>query len=111
MEAEAPRVACLLPIGFVILPLSAGWLERPYPPDYPEKDGMEVHAFLRVAFQADAWKQVWAEAGRITYKASQDRASIEIECLNPDQRLRFRADKGTKVAISGNSIHLPDGLR
>jgi hypothetical protein len=71
---------------------------------------MEVHAFLHVTFQKGAWKQVWAEAGRITYKASQDRAAIEITVPGRDQRLRFRASKGTKVAISGNSIHLPDTL-
>ena len=72
---------------------------------------MEVHAFLKVVFQEGAWKQVWAEAGRITYKAAQDHASLEIVQPDEDQRLRFRAMKGTKVAISGNSIHLPDGLR
>ena len=71
---------------------------------------MEVHAFLHVTFQKGAWKQVWAEAGRITYKATQDRASLEFEVPDRDQRLRFRASKGTKVAISGNSIHLPEGL-
>jgi hypothetical protein len=71
---------------------------------------MEVHAFLRVVFQKDAWKQVWAEAGRITYKATQDRASIEIERPDEEPMLRFRAAKGTRVAITGNSIHLPDGL-
>jgi len=71
---------------------------------------MEVHTFLHVAFQEGAWKQVWAEAGRITYKASQDRASVEIVRPDVDQRLRFRAAKGTKIAISGNSIHLPDNL-
>jgi hypothetical protein len=71
---------------------------------------MEVHAFLHVVFQNGAWKQVWAEAGRITYKATQDHASIEIIRPDLDQRLRFRATKGTKVAISGNSIHLPDSL-
>ena len=72
---------------------------------------MEVHAFLQVVFQEGAWKQVWAEAGRITYKAAQDHASVEIVRQDHDQRLRFRALKGTKIAISGNSIHLPDGFR
>lgn len=72
---------------------------------------MQVLAFLRVVFQEGAWKQVWAEAGRITYKAAQDHASVEIIQRDADQRLRFRATKGTKVAISGNSIHLPDSLR
>lgn len=72
---------------------------------------MQVHSFLQVVFQDGAWKQVWAEAGRITYKASQDHASIEIVRADQEQRLRFRAEKGTKVAISGNSIHLPDSLR
>ena len=71
---------------------------------------MEVHTFLHVVFQEGAWKQVWAEAGRITYKAMQDRASVEIARPGQDQRLRFRAAKGTKIAISGNSIHLPDNL-
>jgi hypothetical protein len=72
---------------------------------------MEVHAFLHVTFQKGAWKQIWAEAGRITYKATQDRAAIEVEVPGRDQRLRFRASKGTKVALSGNSIHLPDNLQ
>ena len=72
---------------------------------------MKVLAFLQVIFQEGAWKQVWAEAGRITYKATQDHASVEIIQRDGDQRLRFRAMKGTKVAISGNSIHLPDSLR
>ena len=72
---------------------------------------MEVHAFHQVVFQEGAWKQVWAEAGRITYKASQDRASVEIVRPDQDQPLRFRAGKGTKIAITGNSVHLPDGLR
>ena len=72
---------------------------------------MQVHTFLQVVFQEGAWKQVWAEAGRITYKATQDRASVEIVSSDQDQRLRFRAEKGTKVAITGNSIHLPDSMR
>ena len=72
---------------------------------------MQVLAFLQVVFQEGAWKQVYAESGRITYKATQDHASVEIVQPNEDQRLRFRAMKGTKVAISGNSIHLPDSLR
>ena len=72
---------------------------------------MQAHTFLQVVFQGGAWKQVWAEAGRITYKAAQDHASVEIVRPDQDQRLRFRAEKGTKIAISGNSIHLPDSLR
>ena len=71
---------------------------------------MEVHAFLHVAFQAGAWKQGWPEAGRITYRATQDRASLEILKPDGDGKLRFRASKGTKVQISGNCIHVPDGL-
>lgn len=71
---------------------------------------MEVYTFLHVVFQDGAWKQVWAESGRITYKAAQDRASLEILREGFDKPLRFRAAKGTKVAISGNSIHLPEGL-
>lgn len=72
---------------------------------------MEVHAFLTVVFQEGAWKQGWAESGRISYKAAQDRASVEIVRPDEENSLRFRADKGTKLAISGSSIHLPDGLR
>jgi hypothetical protein len=72
---------------------------------------MEVHAFLHVVFQAGAWKQGWPESGRITYKATQEHASIDILRPDMDQRLRFRAAKGTKVQISGTSIHLPDTLR
>ena len=72
---------------------------------------MQVHAFDQVVFQEGAWKQVWAEAGRITYKATQEHASIEVVRSDKDQRLRFRASKGTKIAITGNSVHLPDGLR
>ena len=72
---------------------------------------MKVLSFLQVAFQEGAWKQGWAEAGRITYKATQDHASVEITQSEGDNRLRFRAMKGTKVAISGNGIHLPDSLR
>jgi len=68
-------------------------------------------AFLQVVFQEGAWKQLWAEAGRITYKATQDHASVEIVQPQEDSRLRFRAAKGTKVAISGTSIHLPDSVR
>lgn len=71
---------------------------------------MEIHAFVHVVFQDGAWKQVWAEHGRITYKATQDRASVEILRPDQDQRLRFRASKGTRIAISGTSIHLPDNL-
>jgi hypothetical protein len=72
---------------------------------------VQVLAFLQVVFQEGAWKQVYAESGRITYKAIQEHASVEVVRPNEDQRLRFRATKGTKVAISGNSIHLPDSLR
>ena len=72
---------------------------------------MQVYAFHHVAFQEGAWKQGWAEAGRITYKSTQDHASVEVVSLDQDKRLRFRAEKGTKIAITGNSIHLPDGLR
>ena len=72
---------------------------------------MQVLAFLQVVFQDGAWKQVWAEAGRITYKATQDNASVEVIQPDGDQRIRRRATKGTRVAISGNSIHLPDSLR
>ncbi|MGD2121197.1 MAG: hypothetical protein PVJ76_05615 [Gemmatimonadota bacterium] len=72
---------------------------------------MEVHAFLRVAFQEGAWKQHWAEAGRITYKATQDYANVEIVCAEDDQRLGFQFKKGTRIAITGNSIHLPSSVR
>jgi hypothetical protein len=72
---------------------------------------MEVHAFVHVVFQAGAWKQTWPEAGRITYRATQQHAFLEIVKPDSDEKLRFRAPKGTKVQISGNSIHLPDGLR
>jgi hypothetical protein len=72
---------------------------------------MEVHAFLHVVFQPGAWKQGWPESGRITYKATQEHASLEILTPGADQKLRFRAPKGTKVQISGSSIHLPDGMR
>jgi len=72
---------------------------------------MKVLTFQEVLFQEGAWKQVWAEAGRITYKAGQEHASLEIMRSEEDQRLRFRAPKGTKIVISGNSIHLPDSLR
>jgi len=72
---------------------------------------MRVLVFLSVSFQEGAWKQGWPEAGRITYKASQEHASLEIEVPGRDSKLRYRAGKGTKVIISGNSIHLPDSLR
>ena len=72
---------------------------------------MRVVAFLQVVFQEGAWKQVYAESGRITYKAKQDHASVEIVGSDEDQRLRFRAAKGTKVVISGSAVHLPDSLR
>ncbi len=72
---------------------------------------MQVYAFQHVVFQAGAWKQGWAEAGRVTYKATQEHASLDVVCSDQDRGLRFRAAKGTKVAISGNSIHLPDSLR
>jgi len=73
--------------------------------------GVQILAFHQVLFQEGAWKQGWAEAGRITYKAAQDHASVEIIQADGDQRLRFRAMKGTKVVIAGNAIHLPDSLR
>ncbi len=72
---------------------------------------MEVHAFVHVIFQAGAWKQGWPESGRITYKATQEHAALEILKVDAAQKLRFRAAKGAKVLISGNSIHLPDNLR
>jgi len=72
---------------------------------------LDVHSFQRVVFQPGAWKQGWAEAGRITYKASQDHASLEIHTADRDNPLRLRASKGTKVLVSGSSIHLPDGLQ
>jgi hypothetical protein len=72
---------------------------------------MQVYTFQHVVFQAGAWKQAWAEAGRITYKAGQEHASVEIVRADQGQKLRFRVAKGTKVVISGNSIHLPDSLR
>jgi hypothetical protein len=72
---------------------------------------MEVHSFRRVTFQAGAWKQGWAEPGRITYRAAQDHAALDIELLDGEKTLRLRASKGTKVLVSGNGIHLPDGLR
>ena len=71
---------------------------------------MKVHAFLHVVFQEGAWKRYWAEGGRITYVATQERASLEVVCVDQDQRLRFKAAKKTKIPISGNSIHLPDNL-
>jgi hypothetical protein len=64
-----------------------------------------------VTFQEGAWKQVWAEAGRITYKAAQDHAHVEIVCSEENQRLSFQYKKGTRIAISGNSIHLPSSIR
>jgi hypothetical protein len=78
---------------------------------HPKGARVQVLAFLQVIFQEGAWKQGWPEAGRITYKATQDRASVEIVQPNEDHRLRFRVSKGTKVIISGDSIHLPDSLR
>ena len=72
---------------------------------------MEVHSYTQVVFQPGAWKQGWAEAGRITYKASQEQASLEIHGLHLDRPLRLRASKGTKVLVAGTGIHLPDGLR
>ena len=106
-------------------------MEEPLPPPYPhgillsnqwrkrisgwyqprQERKVKVHTFLQVDFQEGAWKQVWAEAGRITYKATQDRASVEIVRAEEDQKLRFRATKGTKIAISGNAIHLPDSMK
>ena len=76
-----------------------------------KENRLEVHSFTRVVFQPGAWKQVWAEAGRITYKAAQEQASLEIQGLHLDRPLRLRASKGTKVLVSGAGIHLPDGLR
>jgi hypothetical protein len=72
---------------------------------------VEVRTFLRVTFQEGAWKQVWAEAGRITYKATQDHANVDIVCSEEDQRLGLQYKKGTRIAISGNSIHLPSSMR
>lgn len=72
---------------------------------------MEVYAFHQVVFQTGAWKQVWAEAGRITYKATQEHASLDVDRADGESRLRLRAPRGTKVAITGNSIHLPEGMR
>ncbi len=90
-----------------------GWLPESDDGVGPNLQGgrMQVHAFLQVVFQDGAWKQIWPEAGRITYKSKQDHASVEITRPHHDQKLRFRATKGTKVAISGNCIHLPDSLR
>ena len=72
---------------------------------------MEVLAFLHVVFQPGAWKQGWPESGRITYKATQEQASLEILKPDGDEKLRLRASKGTRVQISGNSIHLPERMR
>ena len=72
---------------------------------------VQVIAFLRVTFQEGAWKQSYAEAGRITYKATQDHASVEVIQVDEAQRVGFLAKRGTKVLISGNGIHLPDSLR
>jgi hypothetical protein len=72
---------------------------------------MRVLVFLSVTFQEGAWKQGWAEAGRITYKASQEHALVEIEVPGRDSKLKYRVGKGTKMVISGNSIHLPAELR
>ncbi|MFC1661975.1 hypothetical protein ACFL3S_11095, partial [Gemmatimonadota bacterium] len=72
---------------------------------------MEVHTFVHIQFQKGAWKQVWAEAGRVTYKALQDRATLEVIPTGSEELLRFRADKATKVAISGNGLHLPDTVQ
>jgi hypothetical protein len=72
---------------------------------------MEIHAFLHVVFQAGAWKQGWPESGRITYKATQEHASLEILKPDADEKLRLRVPKGTRVQISGASIHLPDNVR
>ena len=74
---------------------------------------MEVHAFLQVVFQEGAWKMNLAAGGatRFIYQAKQDHASVDIVRPEQDEPLRLRATKGTKIAISGNSIHLPDGLR
>jgi hypothetical protein len=72
---------------------------------------VQVHTFTHVVFQEGAWKQVWAEAGRITYKATQDHAHVETVSSDQDQRLGFQYKKGTRIAISGNSIHLPSSIR
>jgi hypothetical protein len=72
---------------------------------------MEVYTFVRIQFQKGAWKQVWAEAGRITYKALQDRATVEVWTSDSEDLIRFRAEKATKVAISGNSLHLPETVQ
>lgn len=70
---------------------------------------MEVYIFRRISFAKGMWKQVWAEPGRITYKASQDRATLEM-IDDGGSRLVFRANKGDKVAIAGNSLHLPEAV-
>ena len=56
------------------------------------------------------WKQIWAEPGRITYKATQDRAMIEV-IDDEGEKLRFKVTKkGAKVAVAGNSLHLGDDV-
>ena len=71
---------------------------------------MRVLTFLKVDFQKGAWKQVYAEGGRITYKSTQNHASLEVVQADEGHKVGFRAMKGTKVLISGNSIHLPESL-
>lgn len=58
---------------------------------------MEAHAFIHVVVQAGAWKQGWPESGRLTRKATQEHASLQV--LKPDttERLRLRDPKGTRV--------------
>jgi hypothetical protein len=70
---------------------------------------MEVYIFRRISFPAPSWKQVWAEPGRITYKAAQDRAMIEV-IDDQGEKLRFKADKGAKVAVAGNGLHVPENV-
>lgn len=71
---------------------------------------MEVYVFRRISFPSDYWKQIWAEPGRITYKAIQDRATIEV-IDDEGERLRFKAEKkGAKVAVTGNSLHVPKDI-
>ena len=71
---------------------------------------MEVYLFRRITFPQGTWKQIWAEPGRITYKAAQDRATIEV-IDDEGEKLRFMAaKKGAKVAVAGNCLHLPEDV-
>ena len=71
---------------------------------------MEVYLFRRITFPQGMWKQIWAEPGRITYKATQDRATIEV-IDDEGEKLRFKVTKkGAKVAVAGNSLHLGDDV-